>query len=62
MDLPDFGARGSVAIRQRWNKISVKFSGFEKPEVLTWEHVVADGGVPGIAGGVEVDSGTVGVE
>lgn len=67
MDLPCYANRGSLAKKKKQKRRGpVKFPGFQRPEELTWEDVVAAGGVPGRVGGVGsgggavVEAGTVG--
>lgn len=68
MDLSGFATRGPRAkMQKRKRRGPVKFPGFERPEELTWEHVVAAGGVPGRVGGARgiggaaVEASTMGV-
>lgn len=67
MDLPGFATRGPRAkMQKRKRRGPVKFPGFERPEELTWEHIVAAGGVPvrvggaGGIGGAAVEASTMG--
>lgn len=61
-DLPGFAPRGSLVKNlKRKRPGPVRFPGFQRPDELTWEHVVAAGGVPGHVGGAVVEAGKVGV-
>lgn len=68
MDRLGFAPRGSLVQKlKRKRRGPMRFPGFQRPEELTWEHVVAAGGVPGRVGGVgsvggaAVEAGKVGV-
>lgn len=57
---PSMRARRRPGTVRRRRRLPVKFPGFERPAELTWEQVVAAGGVAGPVGGPVVGAGPVG--